>query len=341
MITLVMGGQYGSEGKGSVVSWLAKNNLFDLAIRTGSPNAGHTFVDKFGRTHKMRQLPCTWAFQDIPIYLPSSVVINKEVLFSEVQLLRNSGYMSMIYISPEAAVIPEKAGEFEKGIKTGTTGEGVGFTRAQKCMRALTVVRDDPFFHEPLRHYGVEVERLDTDGYPEVLVESTQGFGLSLNSRYYPFVTSTNLNPHQLLSDAEISFDTDILDIWMVLRTYPIRIAGDSGYLYKELSWDELRKRHGEHIPTEQTTVTKKTRRVGEFDEDLAKEAIRVCNPDKIVLTFFDYLFPRLADSGNMSVATQPELAALRRYEQKIGHRITHLGVGTGDLLEVYNLAVR
>lgn len=40
--TIVVGGQYGSDGKGKLVAYLAHSNRVDLVIRCGGPNAGHS-----------------------------------------------------------------------------------------------------------------------------------------------------------------------------------------------------------------------------------------------------------------------------------------------------------
>ena len=56
-ITIVIGGQFGSEAKGKVISFLA--NEFDIAVRTGSPNAGHT-VFKNGEVYRLQQIPATF-----------------------------------------------------------------------------------------------------------------------------------------------------------------------------------------------------------------------------------------------------------------------------------------
>jgi adenylosuccinate synthase len=333
VIDLVIGGQFGSEGKGSVVSWLSKSQdrPFDVSIRTGSPNAGHTFRAGEGLV-KMRQLPCSWHGQkDNVLYVPAGAVINEEVFCAEVEMVYSRGFTGRILVSPQAAVISEEAGEVEKGLQHGTTGEGVGYTRAEKCMRHATLAKDCdrlvPFV--PSRSDWL-YQALAKDSY-HLLVESTQGFGLSMDYFQYPFCTSTNLTPYRILDDAEIPWGAHKVNVWMVLRTFPIRIAGNSGSLWLETSWDELRKKYGSHIPVERTTVTDKVRRVGEFDVLLALDAIHRCRPNNVVLTFFDYLYPNVKETG----LTQQMKQVLSDLSLKIEHRITHVGVGIGEVLEV------
>ena len=333
VIDLVIGGQFGSEGKGSVVSWLSKSQArpFDVSIRTGSPNAGHTFKAG-GSLVKMRQLPCSWFEQkDNVLYVPAGAVINEEVFYAEVEMVNSRGFAGRVLVSPQAAVISEGAGEVEKAIRTGTTGEGVGYTRGQKCLRQAILAKDcdrlKPFVPSPSDWL---YQALMKDSY-HLLVESTQGFGLSIDYWHYPFCTSTNLTPYRILDDAEIPWGAHRVNIWMVLRTFPIRIAGNSGPMWLETTWDELRKKHGSHIPEERTTVTNKVRRVGEFDVLQAVDAVHRCRPNNVVLTFFDYLYPNVKVTG----LTQQMKQVLSDLSFKIEHRITHVGVGIGEVLEV------
>jgi adenylosuccinate synthase len=243
----------------------------------------------------------------------------------------------MVYVSPFASIITEAAEEREQALMSGSTKEGVGATRALKCVRQAPIVGDtqDPRFNlHSQRELGFEiVEDGQVGGFLQrndkrILLEATQGFGLSLNYKHYPFCTSTDLTPYQLLQDAEMPFGVHNVEVWMVVRTFPIRIAGNSGYLKDEISWEKLQLKYGSHIPVEQTTVTQKTRRVGEFDYDLVKDAIRQCRPNKIVLTFFDYLFPTVTEP-----ISEEQDKWLLGLESKMGAKISYLGVGIGKVI--------
>lgn len=333
MITIVVGGQFGSEGKGSVVSWLAKNKPFDLAIRTGGPNAGHTFViDRGNQTIKMRQLPCTWFDQpNTPVYLPAGAIIKREVFHAEVEMVRSMGYTGSVLVSRQAAVIEESvAEEMERDIRTGTTHEGIGATRALKCLRKARLAWEFGDLHKHLMVDG-QIPRLLENRNTSILIESSQGFGLSMDGRFYPWVTSTNINPYALLAEAEVPFNRHSVAVWMVLRAFPIRIAGESGPLARETTWEALRAKYGEHIPNEHTTVTKKLRRVGEFDVLQATEAIERCRPTTVVLTFFDYLFPNIEKTG----ITGEARCAIHDMEAKLNHQVDYVGIGIGKLLRV------
>ena len=56
-VTVVVGGQFGSEGKGKVAHFLVRHTGASVAVRVGGPNSGHTSYDDRGEPHIFRQLP--------------------------------------------------------------------------------------------------------------------------------------------------------------------------------------------------------------------------------------------------------------------------------------------
>ena len=334
MIDLIIGGQFGSEGKGSLVSWLGRTQKYDLAIRTGSPNSGHTVITPTGTLLKLRQLPSIYPFQDcIDMYLPASTVVDKEVLKTEVKQAVDSGFKGTITVSSQAHTIEDEDRAVEKLIKTGTVGSGSGALRARKLLRRSRTLAQQGLelgYHNDIA--GVR-EWLENDG-SRILIETSQGFGLSLSSTNYPFVTSIDIDPYHLLGDAEVPYGVHQIDIWLVIRTFPIRIAGNSGPLENETTWEHLRSSYGSHIPDEHTTVTDALRRVGMFDAYQVRKACKCCHPTYVVLNFFDYVFPEF-DGKYLSV---PMREYLKKMRYAIDQRISHLGYGPGKIVAVSDL---
>ena len=152
------------------------------------------------------------------------------------------------------------------------------------------LAKDVPELQEFLTDVSAEVnEAVDKNG--KVLVEGTQGFGLSVyHSPHYPYATSRDTTASGFLSEVGVS-PRLVTDIIMAIRTYPIRVAGKSGPLKNEITWEEVRKRSG--YPTdirEFTTTTKKLRRIGLFDIELVKQAAMINRPTQIALHGADYL---------------------------------------------------
>jgi adenylosuccinate synthase len=107
----------------------------------------------------------------------------------------------------------------------------------------------------------------------------------------YPFCTSRDVLSSSLLSDAGIAPKNHGQTIG-IMRTYPIRVGGNSGPTdSEELSWEEITHRSGSNTPLiEYTTVTKRVRRVFEQNFGLLVRAILLNRPSQIALTFLDYI---------------------------------------------------
>ena len=83
----------------------------------------------------------------------------------------------------------------------------------------------------------------------------------------------------------------------MTVRSFPIRVEGNSGPLKDEISWEELRQRSGYPYPiSEYTTVTGRLRRVAAFDLEAVRRAAMVNRPTELALHGADYL--DFANSG-------------------------------------------
>ena len=134
-----------------------------------------------------------------------------------------------------------------------------------------------------------------------IIVEGTQGFGLSLyHSRNYPKTTSKDTSAAQFIMEAGLS-PLLVDEVVMVVRTFPIRVAGQqSGALPNEITWEALRLECG--YPSdihEYTTVTGKLRRVGRFDLQVVKDACQINRPTKLAVHGLDYI-----DYSNLNVSS-------------------------------------
>jgi adenylosuccinate synthase len=145
------------------------------------------------------------------------------------------------------------------------------------------------------------------------------------------------VNPWGRLKDG----DPPELRIWPVFRTYPIRVAGNSGPMYQELDWASLAERTDGYIQPERTTVTQKVRRIGEWDAGLAFRAMvanghpsLVLNP---VLTFVDYWFPELANVTDREILDKHDdlWASIQTVENDLGARLAAFTNGPDTLVSL------
>lgn len=83
-VDVLVGGQYGSEGKGNIVAYLA--NEYDVLVRVGGPNAGHTVANAAGKAVH-HQLPSGASFSTALLVLGPGFTINVEKLLEEIKSL--------------------------------------------------------------------------------------------------------------------------------------------------------------------------------------------------------------------------------------------------------------
>lgn len=124
----------------------------------------------------------------------------------------------------------------------------------------------------------------------------------------------------------------DVEDVVLVIRAFPIRVAGDSGTLPNETDWETVSKEGGWHAPLiEYTSVTKKPRRVARFDAAIVRQSIEVNEPSLLVLNHLDYVdFETLMAKK----VTQKAEEFTSWSEHTIGRRIDLLGFGPSTIIE-------
>jgi adenylosuccinate synthase len=126
------------------------------------------------------------------------------------------------------------------------------------------------------------------------------------------------------------------LAIWPVFRTFPIRVAGNSGPLKDELTWEQMAEITNGHAQPELTTVTQLVRRIGRWDADLARAAMRANGaPSKSirpVLTFLDYLHPELANEQRL---TNEAVDTIRQLEADIESSFHMVSTGPNTMIEI------
>jgi len=145
--TVVVGAQWGDEGKGKIVDLLAQQS--DLVCRyQGGPNTGHTIVVG-DETFKIRQIP-TGIINRKPCVIGNGCVIDPEVLIGELDMFEELGYPTdEVYVSGNAHLIMpwhvaiDQASERRLGhLNIGTTKRGVGPAYADKASRIGIRVQD-------------------------------------------------------------------------------------------------------------------------------------------------------------------------------------------------------
>ena len=81
----MVGGFFGDEGKGKIISYLLKKDNPSIVVRGGAgPNAGHTIKDG-STTYKVRMLPSGFLNKNAKVMIGPGVVVNPDIFFKEIQ----------------------------------------------------------------------------------------------------------------------------------------------------------------------------------------------------------------------------------------------------------------
>lgn len=373
VITALVGGQFGSEGKGLIAGHIG--HKYKHHVRVGAANAGHTVYtwpttesqpdagyDAWDgpEKHVLQQIPCgAYVRPDACLYIGPGALISPGIFLAELDQLakwRTARGLDKptVFVDRRAHVIQEHhiMREQESGLdeRIGSTStiakEGIGVAQAARVMREDSCIlagEDSTLYTDPRVSicsvpFALSPRVRTKDGDHDVLLEGTQGYGLSLTTGDFPYVTSRNTTAAGLAADVGIP-PNHIDHVVAVFRTYPIRVAGNSGpfhYGSEEISWDGL----GVDPDSERTTVTKKIRRVATFSYEQAWEACLVNGVTAIALTFADYVDPRIGDVDGLMYKKQlkseyPDVFDIvRELERTTEVPVIYIGTGPHSVIE-------
>ncbi|MCD6373238.1 MAG: adenylosuccinate synthetase [Thermococcus sp.] len=313
---IVVGGQWGDEGKGSIIAYLALEDKPEVIARGGvGTNAGHSvFIN--GKKYAVRQLPTGFIQTTARLLVGAGVLVDPEVFFHELEHLKDFNVAERVGIDYRCAIIEEKHKQLDRSNshlheKIGTTGSGCGPANADRVMRKAKLARDI----KELEPYLTDVAQEVNDALDEgklVLVEGTQGFGLSLYYGTYPYVTSKDTTASAIASDVGIG-PTRVDDVIVVFKSFPTRVG--EGPFPTEMSREEAEKMD----LVEYGTVTGRRRRVGWFDFEFARYSAKINGATMLAVTMLDKY-----DKGAFGVTDYDELPKrakefIEEIEERVG----------------------
>lgn len=319
MKTVIVGLQWGDEGKGKVVAYFSK--FYDTVVRySGGSNAGHTIEYNEGTKIINHILPSFYKNKNIELVISNGVVVDLEILWNEINNLRNivDNFPQIKISNLSHVVLPmhkELDKKFDELIKIGTTKRGIGPAYADKINRIGIRLKDfenkenlkskiDEFsmiyeklynitenlenlyeFYQNIKKFITsQLEIINEIKLKNVLFEGTQGVLLDLDVGTYPFVTGSNCNTTGVQNG--VGFPVKLDNYIGVFKAYLTRVG--NGPFPTELFGNEaeiLRKKGKEYGAT-----TGRPRRVGWLDLVLLKYAITVSGVEEMILTKGDIL---------------------------------------------------
>lgn len=325
---VVVGIQWGDEGKGKIVDNLARE--YDIVTRyQGGHNAGHTIVVN-GKKIALHLVPSGILYDKTLNLIGNGVVLNARAFLDEVAQFGEA--KNRVFISPKAhLILPiheliDKAKESDEKTAIGTTCKGigpaytdkvgrVGFRVGDLCDIERFIVRLKAHFdslkglnlpnfsavESEIRAYAKELQPFikDTDSImweaiesgKKILLEGAQGSMLDIDHGTYPFVTSSTTLTAGACSGSGIA-PRDLGEIIGIAKAYCTRVG--RGPFPSEDLGDEGAKL--QQKGAEFGVTTGRVRRCGWFDAVAARYAIRINGVSKIAIMKLDVLddFPKI-----------------------------------------------
>lgn len=327
-ISIVVGGQYGSEGKGKVAHYLARERGAAAAVRVGGPNSGHTVYDDAGRKFIFRHLPTAAVLPDVQCVLAAGSYIDVARLLHEIALAGLDP--ARLKVDSNAVLIEEqhRVDEHLVGLRAGIgstlTGTGAAVLDRVARVRPVRFARDEAAL-APFLCDTKALLRTQLDRQARIVIEGTQGYGLSvLHTPHYPFATSRDTTAAGFLSEVGLS-PLDVDEVVVVVRAFPIRVPGHSGPLANECTWADVSAEAS--APTsleEMTSVTQTRRRVARFSAQIVRDAIAANRPSCVVLNHADYWDHSCRAGDQLTPRVQ---RAVAQVEHDLQRRIDLVGI--------------
>ena len=329
--TIIVGGFFGDEGKGKVVAHIAFKDKPVIISRGGvGPNAGHT-VKVGDREYGVRMVPSGFVYRDAKLCIGSGVLVDPRVLKQEVEMLNVRG---RIFVDRRCGVITEDHIARDKGsdhlAKTiGSTGSGCGPANADRVMRISPQAKDVPELAEYLLDVPKAIDSELKKGNT-VLLEGTQGFGISLYYGTYPFVTSKDTSASQIAADNGVG-PTRIDDVVVVFKAYPTRVG--EGPFSTEMSSEKSDAMGIQEFGT----VTHRKRRIGGWDGEMARYSAMINGCTQAAITGIDRIDKACFGVTDYSRLTGKAKDFLKKAEDDIGCPITLISTGP-DVSQIIDL---
>jgi adenylosuccinate synthase len=200
---IVVGCQWGDEGKGKIVDYLSSEADY-VARYQGGCNAGHT-INVNGETYRLRLLP-SGVLHRKKLVITNGVVVDPEVLMKEISDLTARGYKPDLALSDRAHVtlsyhrmLDAAEEKFKGNLRSGTTLRGIGPTYTDKVARygiRTSDLLDPELLKEKISQNAILKQRTLTSVYEsdakvseKELLENCRTFGENLR----PYITDTSI----------------------------------------------------------------------------------------------------------------------------------------------------
>ncbi len=311
MNVVVIGAQWGDEGKGKIVDYLA--DQAQIIVRfSGGANAGHTLVID-GEQYALHLIPSGVLYPDKTVILGAGMVIDPEALFTELKMLQDRGIdcTGRVFISDRAhIVLPryralDKERDAARKKPIGVTGRGIGITYSMKSERDGIRMADlswaermemlepeDRAFLDQYRDRLLAMS-IDLSSYislhknAQILLEGAQGTLLDLDLGTYPYVSS-GMSCAAGAAIGSCVGPRSLDSILGVFKAYSTRVGNGPFPSEFDPDSEDALCRFVRETGREYGVTTGRPRRCGYLDLVALRYACRTNSIDSLVMTHLD-----------------------------------------------------
>jgi adenylosuccinate synthase len=282
-IDVVLGLQYGDEGKGKVCHSLLKDGDYTHVVRfNGGGNAGHTIYHN-GKKLVTHLVPSGVLYGKKSVIGPGCVV-NIKKFFEELRYLNNEGVETegRVFIARNAHIVTEDhIAEDSRDSRIGTTKTGNGPAYRDKYVRTGLRAED----YAELRPYLIdmydEFYGRNSEGHV-VMAEGAQAFGLDVDWGDYPYVTSSHCGVGSVMLNG---FNhKDIRNVYGVIKAYDTYVGA------KKFQDDDPILDKIQEVGCEWGATTGRKRQCNWLDLDLVTRAMRMNGVNRLIVNKVDVL---------------------------------------------------
>lgn len=330
--TVVVGGFWGDEGKGKIISYIALRDEVQIGVRGGvGPNAGHT-VQSRGVVYKVRMLPSTFTYDKSRLLIGAGVLVNPMILQDEIKITKSQGKVGVDF---NCAIIEDKHIQADKDSKylaqnIGTTGTGTGPCNMDRVARTVKLAKNSLEIKSLLTDVSTEINFALDEG-KNVLVEGTQGTFLSLYHGTYPYTTSKDVTAASICGDVGIG-PTRVNDVIVVFKAYITRVG--EGPLPGELTEEKIKNQGWLEIGT----VTGRQRRAAPFNIELARRAVMLNGATQVAITKLDVIYPEAKEVKIFNDLPKDAKRFIKDVEKSLCVKVTLIGTGP-DLSDIIDIS--
>lgn len=299
--------QFGSTGKGALAGYIGSEWNHDAVATAWGTNAGHT-MDVGGSKWISTQIASTAVFESVKfLFVGPGSMINPSKFIDELDAVQehreSRGYEPLKVIMHEAATVITHA-----HVEAEAARVSIGSTMKGNSEALMNKLRRDPTQAVIIGQYSCPINfRDDITIYPmalyrsmmaqslKLLVEGAQGLHLGINQQFYPYCTSRECTPAQIMTDCGIPGWWGNVR-YGTARTYPIRVSNRYDQAGNMVGWsgphfpDQTETQfHHIGVKEERTTVTHLPRRIFTWSDVQMQDAIDQTMPHVVFLNFCNY----------------------------------------------------